>query len=95
MATNHCPCEDPKCPGLEKLREFTSWTDLTAHCGENTIVRWVNELAVKKEQSRFAHRQYNEKKKLILKTAQELLSPAELTELKRQAVLKAEEGIHE
>lgn len=92
---NPCPykCGVPECQGPEKLREFSSWEDLTAHCGENTIVRWVNKLAVAEERSRFSHRQYNEKKKALVKAAMEQLTPSELAEIKRQAGFKAEEGM--
>lgn len=84
-----CPCGESACPGLEQLREYTSWNDLVAHCGEATIVRWVNDYAEKKAAQRFAHKQYNEKKKLMVRAAMDVLSEGEIAELKAQAARKA------
>jgi hypothetical protein len=35
-----------ECDGaVNTLRYFACWDDLAAHCDEETIVRWINELA--------------------------------------------------
>jgi 4-alpha-glucanotransferase len=49
-----CPC----CGGSYKecnreqnaLRRFADWDDLAAHCDEETIVNWVNELAASRKE---------------------------------------------
>jgi hypothetical protein len=53
----------PGCGGVREgcdgttnsLRHFADWNDLASHCDENTIVRWVNELANRQAGSRIAH----------------------------------------
>lgn len=85
-------CENRNCRGMEQLREFESWDDLAGHCAEATIVRWVNELAVKKEAMKFQHKKYNERRKQIVRAAQRLLDPDELELIRKQAAAKASGG---
>lgn len=60
-----CPlCDSPTCPGTENvLREYSSWDDLTAHCGEAEIVGWVNQLARLLRQKRELARRVNTRKR--------------------------------
>lgn len=40
-----------ECNGMvNALRRFADWDDLAAHCDEETIVGWVNELAERRSE---------------------------------------------
>jgi hypothetical protein len=41
------------CNGMvNALRRFADWSDLAAHCDEETIVRWINQLAEERQGER-------------------------------------------
>jgi len=71
-------------PG-NQLREYAGWNDLSAHCDETTIVRWVNELAAVKERQRYQHARYNKKQQMLQRAARRLLAPDEIAAVERQA----------
>jgi hypothetical protein len=35
---------------VNALRQFADWDDLAAHCDEETIVGWINELAERRSE---------------------------------------------
>lgn len=74
-------CQRADCPGMEQLREYLDWSDLVNHCGEDTIVEWVNELFEMKEKQARWSRRYRYKQQALAKLGQEMLEREGLTEL--------------
>lgn len=85
-------CNDSKCEGVNKLREFASWEDLSAHLSEAKILEFVNgywgmRMAQKEQGAR-----YRTKQQALAKVAKKLLDPDELELIARQAAEKVESG---
>lgn len=70
---------------MNKLREFLTWEDLVRNAEQVQIVRWVNELAEKKERQAVAHRRYNQTQKALVRVAREMLDRGELDALVKEA----------
>ena len=98
--TTRCEaCSDPECKGPEALRVFRDWNDLAEHLSEETIVGFVNELALLKPRAELAieraeaqklyHRKHQAKRAALLRAAREVLAPDELRALDAQALRTA------
>lgn len=84
-------CNDTHCEGVNKLRQFATWEDLSAHLSEQKILEYVNALAAWRADQKTQHRKYNLKRRMLEKAARELLDPDELALIERQAAEKVEE----
>lgn len=71
---------------MNKLREFEGWEDLLREADQVQIVRWVNELAGKREAQAKSHRKYNQTQKALVKVAREMLDRGEIEALSKEAV---------
>lgn len=87
-----CPeCNDKDCPGVNRLRLFANWEDLSAHLSEIKIVEFVNaywgmRLAQKEQGAK-----YRAKQQALARVARRLLDPDELAAIERQAQERSEE----
>lgn len=72
-------CDDPACNGqTNQLREYESWKQLAAHCDEETILAWVNELALSKVKVRAWGKRYRLRQQAFAKLAKAQLDPDEI-----------------
>lgn len=87
-----CPnCTNSSCPGPEELRDFTDWADLSSHASEETLVKWVNQLAEVLEARRFYGKKYRLRQQTLAKLAMRHLDPDEIEEIERRVKTKAAE----
>jgi len=80
-------CDDPTCPGPERLRHYANWNDLVDHVGEETLVRWVNHYDQLINSRNQSGKRYRVKQQILAKVAEKYL---DRDELERVAALAEE-----
>lgn len=78
-------CDDPDCDGrIDELRHFDDWADLSTHSSEEKILEWVNKFAKVVEVRKIAAKRTQQRTKLLMRVAKQMLAPDELEEIARQ-----------
>lgn len=78
-------CAEKDCPGVEKLREFSDWSDLSVHASEEVIVAWINHYARMIWARDEAGRRYRFKQQKLAEVARKYLDKDELERLSQLA----------